>query len=155
MKQWIALLLIAVGFCSFAFAAETEQTLSIIKPDGVANHHIGEIIARFEKNGLEIVNIKMVRLDKERAEAFYAEHKAKPFFNDLVSYMSSGPIVVMVLEGNNAVAKNRELMGATDPNKAAPGTIRKDFAESMTRNAVHGSDSAASAKREIDFFFGS
>lgn len=130
-----------------------EQTLSIIKPDAVANHHIGEIINRFEQNGLNIEGLKMVKLNKERAEAFYAEHTGKPFFNDLVDFMTSGPVVVIVLEGDQAVSKNRELMGATDPSKAATGTLRKDFATSMTKNAVHGSDSPVSAQREITFFF--
>ncbi len=152
MKSLFKVILTA-ALCSLSIMYAEEQTLSIIKPDAVANHHIGEIIARFEKNGLKIDGIKMVKLDQGRAEAFYAEHKGKPFFNDLVNFMTSGPIVVLVLEGDQAVAKNRELMGATDPNKAAPGTLRKDFATSMTKNAVHGSDSLASAQREITFFF--
>lgn len=132
---------------------KTEQTLSIIKPDAVSAKHVGEIIARFEKNGLTIKAIKMTHLTKEQAEAFYAIHKGKPFFDNLVQFMSSGPIVVMVLEGPNAIAKNREIMGATDPAKAAKGTIRSDFAQSITKNAVHGSDSPESAKTEISFFF--
>ena len=134
-------------------AKEKEQTLSIIKPDGVANHHIGEIIARFEKAGLNIAAAKMVKLTKEQASDFYVVHKERPFYQDLVTMMSSTPVVIMVLEGEDAVSKNREIMGATDPKKAAAGTIRADFAESMTRNAVHGSDSIDNAKLEIGFFF--
>lgn len=146
----------SVAFSATALFAATptkEQTLSIIKPDAVAKHHIGEIIARFEINGINIDAIKMVKLDKKLAEGFYSEHKGKPFFNDLVNFMTSGPVVVMVLSGDNVIVKNRAIMGATDPSKAEPNTLRKDFAESMTKNAVHGSDSAASAKREIEFFF--
>jgi len=130
-----------------------EQTLSIIKPNAVAANHIGEIIARFEKAGLKIAAIKMLTLDKKEAQDFYAEHNERPFFPDLIEFMTSGPIVVMVLQGDQAVAKNRELMGATDPSKAAKGTLRADFAESLTKNAVHGSDSSQSAEREIAFFF--
>lgn len=133
--------------------ATTQRTLSIIKPDAVAAHHIGDIIARFEKNALYPVDIRMETLSYDKAGQFYAVHKDRPFYRDLVSYMSSGPVVVMVLEGENAVAKNRELMGATDPAKAAPGTIRADFATSVTQNAVHGSDSPENAQTEIDFFF--
>lgn len=134
-------------------SAASEQTLSIIKPDAVAANHIGEIIARFEKAGLRIGAIKMVQLTKEQAETFYAVHKERPFYADLVTFMVSGPVVIMVLEGENAVAKNREIMGATDPKKASPGTLRADFAESVQRNAVHGSDAAETAKAEIAFFF--
>lgn len=130
-----------------------EQTLSIIKPDAVKNQHIGDIISRFEKNGLKIAALKMVKLDKKQAGDFYAVHKDRPFYTDLVNFMSSGPVVIMVLDGENAVSKNRALMGATDPKKADANTIRKDFAESMTNNAVHGSDSLENAKIEIDFFF--
>lgn len=130
-----------------------ERTLSIIKPDAVANNHIGDIYSRFEKNGLTIVAAKMLHLDEEKAGGFYAEHKERPFYADLVEFMTSGPVVVQVLEGENAVVKNRELMGATDPAEADAGTIRKDFAESKGRNAVHGSDSPESAAREIDYFF--
>ncbi len=130
-----------------------ERTLSIIKPDAVARNLIGEIDARFEKNGLTIVAAKMLHMTAEQAGGFYAEHEGKPFFGDLVSYMTSGPVVVQVLEGENAIARNRELMGATNPKDAAPGTIRADFAESLEANAVHGSDSPASAEREIAFFF--
>ena len=130
-----------------------EKTLSIIKPDAVAKNVIGKIIDRFESNGLRIAAMKKIKLTKEDAAKFYEVHKERPFFNDLCEYMSSGPVVVMVLEGENAVAKNRELMGATDPQKAAPGTIRADFAESIEANAVHGSDSLENAKKEIAFFF--
>jgi nucleoside-diphosphate kinase len=130
-----------------------EKTLSIIKPDAVAKNVIGKIIDRFESNGLRIAAMKKIKLTKEDAGKFYEVHKERPFFNDLCEYMSSGPVVVMVLEGENAVAKNRELMGATNPKEAAPGTIRADFAESIEANAVHGSDSAENAKKEIAFFF--
>ncbi|GAA0795379.1 nucleoside-diphosphate kinase [Marinobacterium sediminicola] len=131
-----------------------ERTLSIIKPDAVAKNVIGEIESRFEKAGLKIVEMQMKQLSKEDAEGFYAEHKERPFFADLVAFMTSGPVVVQVLEGENAIALNRELMGATNPQEAAEGTIRRDFAESIDANAVHGSDSAASAEREIAYFFG-
>jgi nucleoside-diphosphate kinase len=130
-----------------------EQTLSIIKPDAVAKNVIGKIIDRFESNGLCVVAIKKVQLSRADAEAFYAVHKDRPFFGELVEFMVSGPVVVSVLEGENAVAKNRELMGATDPKEAAPGTIRADFAESIDANAVHGSDSPENAAIEIAFFF--
>jgi len=130
-----------------------ERTLSIIKPDAVAKNVIGKIIDRFETNGLRIAAMKKIKLSKEDASKFYEVHKERPFFNDLVEYMTSGPVVVMVLEGENAVAKNRELMGATDPKEAAPGTIRADFAESIEANAVHGSDSLENAQKEIAFFF--
>lgn len=130
-----------------------ERTFSIIKPDAVAKNVIGEIVSRFEKNGLRVVASKMVQLTKEQAEGFYAVHKERPFFNDLVSFMISGPVVVQVLEGENAVLKNRELMGATNPAEAAPGTIRADFAQSIDENAVHGSDAQETAKEEIAFFF--
>ena len=131
-----------------------ERTLSIIKPDAVAKNVIGEIVSRFEKAGLKIVAMQMKQLSKADAEGFYAEHKERPFFADLVAFMTSGPVVVQVLEGENAIALNRELMGATNPKEAAEGTIRRDFAESIDANAVHGSDSAASAEREIAYFFG-
>jgi nucleoside-diphosphate kinase len=130
-----------------------ERTFSIIKPDAVARNLIGQIIARFESHGLEIVAARMLRLSKEQASGFYAEHRARPFYNDLVAYMTSGPVMVQVLEGEDAVARNRQLMGATNPKDAEPGTIRADFAESVEANAVHGSDSPASAEREIAFFF--
>lgn len=130
-----------------------ERTLSIIKPDGIGKNTIGEIIARFEKGGLRIVAAKMLHLKKEQAEGFYAIHSERPFFNDLVSFMTSGPVMVMVLEGDNAILKNREIMGATNPKEANPGTIRADFAESIDENAVHGSDAAETAKTEISFFF--
>jgi len=131
----------------------TEQTLSIIKPDAVEKNHIGEILARFEKNNLPIVAAKMLHLTTQQAEAFYAIHKHRPFFSELVSFMTSGPVLVLVLRGENAVAKNRDLMGATNPKEAAPGTIRADFANSIDKNAVHGSDSLENAKTEISFFF--
>ncbi len=131
-----------------------ERTLSIIKPDAVAKNVIGEIESRFEKAGLKLVAMQMKQLSKADAEGFYAEHKERPFFADLVAFMTSGPVVVQVLEGENAIALNRELMGATNPKEAAEGTIRRDFAESIDANAVHGSDSAASAEREIAYFFG-
>jgi nucleoside-diphosphate kinase len=130
-----------------------ERTLSIVKPDAVARNLIGEIYCRFEKNGLVIVAARMMRLTEQQAKGFYAEHEGKPFFDDLVAYMTSGPVVVQVLEGENAITRNRELMGATNPAEAASGTIRADFAESVEANAVHGSDSAASAEREIAYFF--
>ena len=131
-----------------------EQTLSIIKPDGVQKNLIGEIYSRFEKNGLEIVAARMMHLSKEQAQGFYAVHKERPFFNDLVSYMTSGPVVVQVLQGEDAIAKNREIMGATNPADAATGTIRAEFAESIEENIVHGSDAAETAAVEIAFFFG-
>ncbi len=132
-----------------------EQTLSIIKPDAVRKNHIGDIVARFEKAGLTIAAMRMMQLSRAQAEGFYAEHKGRPFFNGLVEFMTSGPVVVQVLSGDNAISLNRELMGATDPAKAAPGTIRADFAEAIDANAVHGSDSPASAAREIAYFFAS
>lgn len=130
-----------------------EQTLSIIKPDAVKKGVIGKIIDRFESNGLRIAAMKKIKLDEDMAGGFYAEHRERPFFKDLVEFMTSGPVVVMVLEGEGAIMKNRELMGATNPKEAAPGTIRADFAESIDANAVHGSDSAESAAREIKYFF--
>lgn len=131
-----------------------EQTLSIIKPDGVQKNLIGEIYSRFEKAGLEIVAAKMLHLSKQQAEGFYAVHKARPFFKDLVSYMTSGPVMVQALQGEGAIARNREIMGATNPADAENGTIRADFADSIEENIVHGSDSASTAKQEIKFFFG-
>jgi nucleoside-diphosphate kinase len=130
-----------------------ERTFSIIKPDAVAKNVIGEIYSRFEKNGLKIIAAKMVHLTQAQAEGFYAVHKERPFFKDLVSFMISGPVMMQVLEGENAVLKNREIMGATNPKDAAPGTIRADFANSIDENAVHGSDAAETAKEEIAFFF--
>ena len=130
-----------------------EQTLSIIKPDAVRRNLIGEIYRRFEQAGLRIVAARMMWLTKEQAEGFYAVHRGKPFFDSLVAYMTSGPIMVQVLEGEDAIARNRELMGATDPAKAAPGTIRADFAESIEANAVHGSDGPDTARTEIAYFF--
>ena len=130
-----------------------ERTLSIIKPDAVAKNVIGEIYSRFEKAGLKIVAARMMHLSEEQAGGFYAEHRERPFFKDLVEFMTSGPVVVQVLEGENAIAVNRDLMGATNPKEAAVGTIRADFAETIDANAVHGSDSATSAAREIGYFF--
>ncbi|EPM5966795.1 nucleoside-diphosphate kinase [Campylobacter coli] len=130
-----------------------EKTLSIIKPDAVKKGVIGKILDRFESNGLRIAAMKKVQLSKKQAEAFYAVHKERPFFKDLVEFMISGPVVVSVLEGEGAVLKNRDLMGATNPKEAQPGTIRADFAESIDANAVHGSDSLENAKIEIEFFF--
>ncbi|MDG2252681.1 MAG: nucleoside-diphosphate kinase [Methylophilaceae bacterium] len=131
-----------------------EQTLSIIKPDAVAKNVIGEIYTRFERANLKIVHAVMIDLGKEEAEGFYEVHKDRPFFNDLVDFMTSGPVMITVLEGENAVLKNRELMGATNPKEAESGTIRADFADSIDANAVHGSDSLENAKIEIDYFFG-
>jgi nucleoside-diphosphate kinase len=130
-----------------------ERTLSIIKPDAVAKNVIGKIYSRFESNGLKIVASKMAWLSAEEAGKFYAVHKERPFYKDLVSFMTSGPVMIQVLEGDNAIAKNRDLMGATDPKKAEPGTIRADFAESIDANAVHGSDGPDTAKVEVNFFF--
>jgi len=130
-----------------------ERTISIIKPDAVAKNVIGEIYSRFEKAGLKIIAAKMAQLSREQAEGFYAVHKERPFFNDLVSFMVSGAVMIQVLEGENAIAKNRDLMGATNPAQAAPGTIRADFAVSIDENAVHGSDSPETAAWEIAYFF--
>jgi len=130
-----------------------ERTLSIIKPDAVAKNVIGKILSRFESGGLKIVAARMMHLSRAQAEAFYGVHRERPFFKDLVDFMMSGPVMVQVLEGENAIAKNRELMGATDPKKAAPGTIRADFADSIDANAVHGSDGPETARNEIAFFF--
>lgn len=130
-----------------------ERTFSIIKPNSVESNDIGGIISRFEKNGLHIAAAKLVKLTKEKAEGFYAEHKARPFFGELVEFMTRSPVMLLCLEGENAVAKNREVMGATNPAQAAEGTIRKDFAKSIGENAVHGSDSVEAAKRELSYFF--
>ncbi len=130
-----------------------ERTLSIIKPDAVAKNVIGAIISRFEKGGLRVVAAKMMRLSKTEAEQFYAVHQARPFYAALVNFMSSGPVLVQVLEGEDAILKNRQIMGATNPKEAAPGTIRADFADSIDHNAVHGSDANETAKEEIAFFF--
>jgi nucleoside-diphosphate kinase len=130
-----------------------ERTLSIIKPDAVAKNVIGQIYARFEGAGLKVIAAKMIRLSRSEAEGFYAVHKGRPFFNDLVEFMISGPVMIQVLEGESAILKNRDLMGATDPKKAAPGTIRKDFADSIDANAVHGSDAPETAAVEIAYFF--
>jgi nucleoside-diphosphate kinase len=130
-----------------------ERTLSIIKPDAVAKNVIGEIYTRFERAGLKVVAAKMTWLARPDAEGFYAVHRGRPFFEDLVEFMTSGPVMIQVLEGENAIAKNRDLMGATDPKQAVPGTIRADFADSIDANSVHGSDAAATAETEIEFFF--
>jgi nucleoside-diphosphate kinase len=130
-----------------------EQTLSILKPDAVASNNIGAIISRFETQGLKVIAAKMKQLSRQDAEGFYAVHKDRPFFKDLVQFMTSGPVLIMVLEGENAITKNRDIMGATDPKKAAPGTIRADFAKSIDANAVHGSDAPETAQVEIAYFF--
>jgi len=130
-----------------------EQTLSIIKPDAVGKNHIGDIISRFEKANLKIVAAKMKHLSKSDAEGFYAVHKERPFFNDLVTFMISGPVMIMVLDGENAISQNREIMGATNPQEAAAGTIRADFAKTIDENAVHGSDAPETARFEIGYFF--
>ena len=130
-----------------------ERTLSIVKPDGVARNLIGDVYHRFERAGLRIVAARMLQLSTAQAEAFYEVHRERPFFKDLVRYMSSGPVIAQVLEGDNAIARNRDIMGATDPKKAAPGTIRADLAQSIEANVVHGSDAADTAAREIGFFF--
>ncbi len=130
-----------------------QRTLSIIKPDAVAKNLIGEILSRFEKNNLKIIAAKLITLSASDAGGFYAEHEGKPFYNDLIEFMTSGPVFIQVLEGEDAISKNRELMGNTDPSKADPGTIRADFAQTIDANAVHGSDSEKSAEREIAFFF--
>lgn len=132
---------------------KTERTLSIIKPDAVGRNHIGDIISRFEKAGLKVIAVKMKQLSTQDAQGFYAVHKERPFFKDLVSFMTTGPVLIMVLEGENAILKNREIMGATDPKKAAPGTIRADFAHSIDENCVHGSDGSETAQIEIAYFF--
>jgi nucleoside-diphosphate kinase len=154
--SFLAVLMCFFG-CSMVLHAsskpEIERTLSIIKPNAVQDNHVGEIISRFEKNGLRVVGIKKIQLTQEQAENFYGVHRERPFFRDLINFMTSGPVVVITLEGQDAVAKNREIMGATDPKKAAKGTIRADFAKSVTENAVHGSDSVENAQIEIAFFF--
>lgn len=150
------LFILTFFIAALSFAAEAkkpERTLSLIKPDGVKGHHIGDIISRFEKSGFKIAALKMVRLTPEKAKSFYRVHAGKPFLDELALFMSSEPIVAIVLEGEGAVMKNRELMGATDPKKAKEGTLRKEFGSSIAENAVHGSDSSESAKEEIDFFF--
>jgi nucleoside-diphosphate kinase len=130
-----------------------ERTFSIVKPDGVARNLIGEVLSRFEKAGLKVIAARMQHLSQRDAEGFYAVHAARPFFKDLVKYMTSGPVLLQVLEGENAIAKNREIMGATDPKKAAPGTIRADLAQSIEANTVHGSDAPETAAKEISYFF--
>ena len=151
MRKFYSFILATASLLSLNLSAE--QTLSILKPDVVKEHNIGDVISYFEDANLNISAMKMTKLSKDQAAKFYAEHQGKPFFSGLVEFMSSGPIVALVLEGNGVIAKNRKLMGTTDPKKAEPGTIRADFAESVTRNAVHGSDSPEAAKREIAFFF--
>lgn len=130
-----------------------ENTFSIIKPNAIKKNAVGAIIKKFEDNGLKVAAAKLVRLEKSKCEEFYAEHKARPFFGELVSFMTSGPVLLMALRGENAIAKNREIMGATDPKKASPGTIRAEFGDNVGENAVHGSDSPESAKRELALFF--
>ncbi len=130
-----------------------DRSISIVKPDGVEKNVIGEVISRFEKNGLKVIALKRIKLTKSDAEGFYAVHKERPFFGSLTDFMSRGPVVVLVLEGENAIAKNREIMGATNPEEAAEGTIRKDFATNIEENTVHGSDSPESAETEINYFF--
>lgn len=152
MKKYI-LSFFASLFLLAGLHAAQEQTLAIIKPDAVAADHVGEIIARLEKNGLHVIALKMARISKPQAEEFYAIHKERPFYKDLVTFMSSGPVVLIALEGENGVAKNREVIGATNPQEAAKGTIRADFAKSMSENAIHGSDSVDNAKSEVAFFF--
>ncbi len=145
--------ILAAIFFIHSLDATCEQTLSIIKPDAVEKNQIGAIIDRFEKQGLNVVAVKMKQLSRDEAEGFYAVHKERPFFNDLVAFMASGPVLIMVLEGDDAIQKNRNIMGATDPKKAAAGTIRADFASSIDKNAVHGSDAPETAKVEIAYFF--
>lgn len=152
MRKFLASLAIFMA-ATVGLQAAQEQTLAIIKPDAVANNHIGDIISRYEKNGLHVTALKIVRLNKQQAEKFYEVHKDRPFYKDLTTFMSSGPVVAIVLAGDNSVARNRELIGATNPKEAAKGTIRADFAKSMTENAIHGSDSLDNAKAEISFFF--
>lgn len=153
--KWIYMPKWMLFYICLALPCFAEQTLSIIKPDAVKSKHIGEILHHFEKNDLHVTALKMLKLSPEKARAFYQEHEGKPFFNDLIQFMSSGPIVAVVLSGDDAVTKNRNLMGPTDPAKAEKGTLRKEFATSITQNAVHGSDSKSSAVREIAFFFSS
>jgi len=151
MKKLYFLILAAASLFNLNLIGE--QTLSIVKPDAVKDRLIGEIIARFEDADIRVIALKMTQLSKEEASKFYAEHQGKPFFQELITFMTSGPIVAMVLEGEGVIAKNRKMMGATDPTKAEKDTIRADLAESTTRNAVHGSDSVEAAKKEIAFFF--
>lgn len=153
LNKFFTSVFICLSALCFGAAGDVQQTLSIIKPDAVAANHIGGVISKFESENLHIAGMKMVRLTQPQVKLFYAEHVGKPFFADLADFMTSGPVVVMVLEGPNAIEKNRTLMGATDPQKANEGTLRKLFATSVTKNAVHGSDSPESAKREIAFFF--
>lgn len=152
-RSLLKALFLALFLAASPLMGEVENTFSMIKPNAVKEHHIGEILAIFEKNGLEIVQLKMVRLSSDEAKAFYEEHKNRPFYQELVDFVTSGPVVAIKLKGENGVAKARELIGATDPKKAAPGTIRALYATSLEENAIHGSDSKASAEREILFFF--
>lgn len=152
MKVFKSLLLVALA-CSSVLYAKQEQTLSIIKPDAVKSQHIGEILARFEQNEIKIIGLKMKKLSKKEAKGFYAVHKDRPFYKDLVEFMTSGPVVISVLEGEGVIEKNRKLMGSTDPQKAEKGTLRADFATNVQANAVHGSDSPETAQKEIAYFF--
>lgn len=152
MKKYLFSLFISLFLFSYLQAAQ-EQTLAIIKPDAVAANHIGEIIAKLEKNGLHVIALKMAHITKPQAEEFYAIHKERPFYKDLVTFMSSAPVVLVALEGENSVAKNREIIGATNPKEAVKGTIRADFGKSIGENAIHGSDSVDNAKNEVAFFF--
>lgn len=154
-KLFCTLFTALLAVCSLhgAETSSQEQTLAMIKPDAVAKNHVGEIIALYEKNGLHVAALKMTKLSKEDAGKFYAVHKDRPFYEELTTFMSTGPVVAIVLEGPEAIVKNREIMGATDPQKASLGTIRSLFAESVTKNAVHGSDSPGAAAEEIAFFF--
>lgn len=149
----LSLLFLVLGLSQIS-VAKVQRTLSIIKPDAVANNHVGEIVQRFEKAGLKVVAAKMLRLSPQTAGQFYAVHQERPFFPSLVEFMTEGPVFVQVLEGENAIQRNRDIMGATNPEAAQPGTIRADFAESVQRNAVHGSDAPETAAEEIAFFFG-
>jgi len=153
LPQFCATLIRPAISLALEFPMPVERTLSIIKPDATKRNHTGAIVDRFEKAGLRVIASKRMQLSTAQAEAFYNVHKARPFFKSLCEFMTSGPVVVQVLEGENAIAKNREVMGATDPSKAAPGTIRKDFAESIEANSVHGSDAPETAAHEIRFFF--
>lgn len=152
MRKQLALLLCLIAFTTLG-AVETEHTLAIIKPDAVGNEKIGQIISRYENANLQITGLKMVSLSQKDAEAFYAIHRDRPFFDDLVAFMTSGPVVVLAVEGPDAVFRNRELIGNTDPKKAATGTLRNDYGSAINRNALHGSDSQENGRKEIAFFF--
>lgn len=153
MKFLFAAIFLAHSLLAGTSSDPVEQTLSIVKPDAVASGHIGDILEYLEHDGLKITAAKLIRLTPKQAEEFYAEHKGRPFYKDLITYMTSGPVLVQVLEGEDAIARNRQIMGPTDPAKAQEGTIRHDFGRDIQHNAVHGSDSPKSAKREISFFF--